>query len=126
MTLGRMRTARTVLLAIAIVALVASCSQRRSRRQTDNFPPITLQIDNQNFNDVTVYLVWGSDRRRLGVVNGNTRNTFTSRWNGPTFAVEVDVLAGNRYRGEQVSVNPGDEFVIEIPSSLDRFRVYRR
>ena len=110
---------------LAVIAVLAACSSR-GRGQTDRFPPLGVQVENQNFSDVTVYLVWNSDRRRLGVVNGNTRSTFTTAWYGPAMHVELDMLAGSRYRGERISVSPGDQVVIEIPSSIERMRVYRR
>lgn len=122
-----MRPAPRVLLATLALATIAACGGRSSRRANDNFPPVTVHVMNQNFNDVTVYFVWGGgDRRRLGVVNGHGQATFTARWQAPTVQVEVDVLAGSRYRGERFTANPGDEFIIEIPSALERFRVYRR
>jgi hypothetical protein len=110
----------------AMVLLTTMACSARGRRQEENFPPVAVQVENQNFNDVTVYLVWNSDRRRLGVVNGNSRGSFSTQWHGPSMQVELDVLAGRRYRGDRISVNPGDNVVIEIPSTLERFRVYRR
>jgi hypothetical protein len=85
-----------------------------------------VQVDNQNFNDVTVYLIWRSDRRRLGSVGGHSRATFTSQWYGPDLLVELDVLAGSRVRSERVPVNPGEQLVVEIPATIERLRVIRR
>jgi hypothetical protein len=112
-------------LSLLVAGTSASCSSRSARQQSQ-FQPITVQVENQNFNDVTVFLVWNTDRRRLGVVNGNTRSNFTSQWYGPTLELEIDVLAGRRYRSERISVNPGDELIAEIPSTLERIRIYRR
>jgi hypothetical protein len=113
------------LLCIAVIAHSAACSSRRAQR-TENFPPVKLEIINQNFYDATVYLLWRSDRRRLGVVGGNSRQSFTSQWYGPEVQVELQMLAGTRVRGDRFGVNPGDEFVIEIPSDPNRLRIYRR
>jgi hypothetical protein len=123
---GRGRRLAALALLLGALSVLADCSARSRRNQSTAFTPITVHVDNQNFNDVTVYLVWRSDRRRLGSVGGHTRASFTSPWYGPELQVELDVLAGSRIRGDRVAVNPGDEMVIEIPSAAERFRVYRR
>jgi len=120
---GRLRLALLLLLALGTAA---ACSSRRNRREA-SFPPIQVHVENLNFYDATVYLIWRSDRRRLGVVNGNGRQTFTSTWNGPDVTVEIELLAGRRYRGDTIGISPGDDLVLEIPAAnVDRLRVYRR
>lgn len=117
---------RLVLLLLLAFGTAAACSSRRNRRDT-SFPPIQVHVENLNFYDATVYLIWRSDRRRLGVVNGNGRQTFTSTWNGPDVTVEIELLAGRRYRGDTIGISPGDDLVLEIPAAnVDRLRVYRR
>jgi hypothetical protein len=114
------------ILIVALITTGAACSSRRSRGRDETFPPVRLEIFNQNFYDATVYLIWRSDRRRLGVVGGNSRQSFTSQWYGPEFQIELQMLAGSRIRGDRVGVNPGEEFVVEIPSDPNRLRIYRR
>jgi len=116
------RGALLIVLAIGVTA----CTTRSRRAQQNAYQPITVQVENQNFNDVTVYLLWRSDRRRLGSVGGHSRATFTSEWYAPDLVVELDVLAGSRVRSDRVPVNPGDRLIVEIPSQIERVRVIRR
>jgi hypothetical protein len=117
---------RSRLLVITVLLAVTACTTRSRRAQQSAYQPITVQVENQNFNDVTVYLLWRSDRRRLGSVGGHSRATFTSQWYAPDLVVELDVLAGSRVRSDRVQVNPGEQLYIEIPAQIDRVRVLRR
>lgn len=113
------------LLALVILA-AASCSSRRGQQQGNNYPPIKVSIENQNFYDATVYLSWRGDRRRLGVVGGNTTQTFESPWFGPEVTIQIDLLAGGRRSGDPIGISPGEELVVQIPANIDRLRVIRR
>jgi hypothetical protein len=113
---------------IALVVLVAaSCSSRRSNQQQgNNYPPIRVSIENQNFYDATVYLSWRGDRRRLGVVGGNTTQVFQSPWFGPEVTIQIDLLAGGTRSGDPIGISPGEELVVQIPANIDRLRIIRR
>jgi len=115
----------TLALVLLLFAL-AACATGRRRQQSNAYPPIRVSIENQNFYDATVYLRWRGDRRRLGVVNGNTSSDFESPWYGPDLQVEIELLAGSRYVGDPIGVSPGDQLVVEIPANADRLRVFRR
>jgi hypothetical protein len=120
------RTTRpALLLLLAIVMAAVSCSSKRRPRE-ESFPPITVEVENQNFYDATVYLLWQSDRRRLGVAPGNATQSFTSSWRGPELTVMIEMLAGRRYQSIPIGVSPGDGLVVEIPVAPERFHVYRR
>jgi hypothetical protein len=41
-----------------LLVVAASCSSRRSQQRDNNYPPIKVSIENQNFYDATVYLSW--------------------------------------------------------------------
>jgi hypothetical protein len=119
------RMALLLLLLLGIVTAAASCSSKR-RPRDERFPPITVEVENQNFYDATVYLLWQSDRRRLGVVGGNAKQSFTTNWGGPQVTVMIEMLAGRRYQSIPVGVSPGDDLVVEIPVAPERFHIYRR
>jgi hypothetical protein len=71
--------------------------------------PVTIVVENQNFYDATIYLRWyNGERRRLGTVTGYTTREFDTRWVAPEVQVEVDLLAGGTYRGDRISVSPGE------------------
>lgn len=105
-------------LVLAATPLVSSCAKKAAPVAGDE--PVTIVVDNQNFYDATVYLRWYSDRRRLGNVVGYTKKEFETRWVGPEVQVEVDLLAGGTYRGDRISVSPGETIEVDLPPSLNR------
>jgi hypothetical protein len=121
-----MKRSHAVSLFVLVILVAASCSSGRGRQQSSNYPPIKVSIENQNFYDATVYLSWRGDRRRLGVVGGNTTQTFESQWFGPEVTIQIDLLAGGRRTGDPIGISPGEELVVQIPANIDRLRVIRR
>lgn len=119
------RIPRLTVFLVLSIGLSAACSSRRPARE-ESFPPVTVRVDNQNFYDATVYMIWQSDRRRLGVVSGNGSENFTTNWHGPEVTVQIEMLAGRRYQYIPIGVSPGDRLVVEIPVAPERFHVYRR
>jgi hypothetical protein len=119
------RTLRLALFLVLTIGTAAACSSKRSPRDPP-FPPVTVQVENQNFYDATVYVLWRSARRRLGVVSGNGQQTFSTRWGGPEVTFQIEMLAGRRYSSIPLGVSPGDDLVVEIPIAPGRFHVYRR
>lgn len=109
-----------VMVALVALGVAAGCSSRQDASPDQR---VTVVVDNQNFYDATVYLRWYSDRRRLGSVTGYTRKEFDAGWQGPEVQVEVDLLAGGTYRGDRISVSPGETLQVELPPNLDRLRV---
>ena len=79
---------------------------------------VELQITNQNFKDARIYALWGGERRRLGMVSGNTSQTFRVQWRpGANLRIEVDFLAGGGFVSESVSTWPGEAFEFIIPAN---------
>jgi hypothetical protein len=114
--------ARTIgrrwILALAIVSL--ACSTGRGPRKGDDGPlRTTIDVQNQGFNDMTVYVLREGVRTRLGIAPGNKTTVFTIPdylLGGTTFLRFVaDPIGGNRTPvTEEVDVNPGDELVMII------------
>lgn len=123
----RPRTMRWFNLSAAalVVALVAGCGS--SRNLTNPFDPgsataqsIRIQVENNNFNEATVRSV-ARIERRLGVVPGNGRESFTLNW--PTvddLRVRIDILAGERFTTNRVSVAPGEVVYLTIQNPVYR------
>jgi len=125
--LWRSHARRGLLTLSALASVLMSSACTRGRTGTNEFAPISIQIDNQNFNDATIYLVWQNDRRRLGSVVGKNQATFSSPWYGSLLQIEIDFLAGTRQRGDAMSVTPGATYLVVIPPNMDqRIRVIRR
>lgn len=81
---------------------------------------ITLEVENHNFNDATLRAV-ARVERRLGVVNGNGKETFTIPWSTvDDLQIRIDVLAGDRFTTNRVTVSPGDSVHLTIQNPLYR------
>ncbi|MDE2752092.1 MAG: hypothetical protein OXI83_05895 [Gemmatimonadota bacterium] len=108
-----------------VLALVTGCTG--SREVTNPFDPrsassqsIRINVENNNFNEATVRAVARTERR-LGVVPGNGRESFTLNW--PTvddLRIRIDILAGDRYTTNRVSVGPGETVYLQIMNPVYR------
>ncbi len=113
----------TVLVAAAIAA--TGCVGLRTapnpfEEGADAQRVITIEVENHNFNDATLRAVARMERR-LGVVTGNGKQTFTIPW--PTvndLQIRIDVLAGDRFTTNRVSVSPGESVFLTIQNPLYR------
>jgi hypothetical protein len=84
------------------------------RRET-----VRLTVTNQNFSDARVYALWNGERRRLGLVTGNSSQTFTMDWRpGATLRIEVDFVAGGSFVSEGISSWPGETWEFIIPARV--------
>jgi hypothetical protein len=115
--LPRMLGARLIL-ALALISL--GCSTGRARRTGIEEPKrTTIEVQNQGFNDMTVYAIINGSRTRLGTAPGNKSTVLTVPEyliNGTTFMRFVaDPIGGNRTPvTEEIDVSPGDELVMII------------
>ena len=80
---------------------------------------VSLRVSNQNFSDARVYALWNGERRRLGLVTGNSSQTFTMNWRpGATLRIEVDFVAGGSFVSEGISSWPGESWEFIIPARV--------
>jgi len=76
---------------------------------------VQITIQNQNFNDATIWAEWGGGSRvRLGSVTGSSTRTFTTRYRSEVVRFEIDFLGGGRYSTQSYPVNPGDHLDLRI------------
>ena len=81
-----------------------------------------LRVENQGFSDMVIYAVTGTQRVRLGLVTGNSTQSFTIpnyliRGAGPIRFL-ADPVGGERTPvSEEISVQPGDVVGLTIPPS---------
>ncbi len=115
---------RWALLCVAVASLSACTGSREVRNPFDRSPAaaglIRIDVVNDNFNEATVRAVARTERR-LGVVPGNGRESFTLPW--PVvddLRVRIDVLAGDRFTTNRVSVAPGDRVHLTVARPLYR------
>lgn len=110
---------RFLLLLIMLVPTLSACGGSRAARPADG-EVTTLVVDNQNFTDMTIYLLNGGQRIRLGRATGKATTTMTIRRALLSFPRDVSFVADPiGGRGESstntIWVNPGDRLTLRIP-----------
>ena len=110
---------------LLIALLLAAC--RSARESDDGAPsptrgPATLQVENRRFSDMTVYVLEGAQRQRLGVARGLATTSFTIpdrlvRGGQAPLRFFCDPIGGEGLPvSEEILVEPGDEVQLIIPS----------
>jgi len=80
---------------------------------------LRIQIQNMNFNDVTVYALASGQRIRLGNVTGKTDENFQIDWNfANPISFQVDVIGGRGCDTSAIPVDPGARVWVQIPSEV--------
>jgi hypothetical protein len=108
---------------IFAVGVLTGCSASHKSAETAPTPEkqTLLSVDNRAFLDMTVYVLNGPQRVRLGIAGGKTVTELTI----PAFLVRVpkplrflaDPIGGGRTPlSEEIMVEPGDEVSLTIPS----------
>ena len=110
--------ARCLVLALA-VALLGCRTGHAARDANDGSLRTTIDVQNEDFNDMTVYVLANGARTRLGIAPGNKTTVLTIPaylLNGvPVMRFVADPIGGNRTPvSEEIDVNPGDELVMII------------
>ncbi len=75
---------------------------------------IKLIVQNHNYHQATIKAL-GRSQRKIGVVSGNSKKTFDLIW--PTvdqLVLEIDLLAGSRFRTNSISLEPGESATLYI------------
>lgn len=111
------RRSASLMLVLAIVAL--GCRTATPRNVDDGPKVTTVDVQNQGFNDMTVYVVNAGSRTRLGIAPGNRTTTLTiPAWlvSSTTYLRFVlDPIGGNRTPvTEEIDVSPGDQLVLIV------------
>jgi hypothetical protein len=109
---------------LAPLLLIAACSAGSS---VDEAPspdrgPATLRVENRNFLDMTVYVVSGTQRQRIGVARGNATTSLTIpdrliRGGATPLRFLCDPVGGEGLPvSEEIVVQPGDVVDLVIPA----------
>ncbi len=115
---------RLVLL-LSVATAMAGCTGFRTapnpfEEGADAQRQITIEVENHNFNDATLRAVARMERR-LGVVTGNGKQTFTIPWTtADDLQIHIDMLAGDRFTTNRVTVSPGESVFLTIQNPLYR------
>ncbi|MBA3646066.1 MAG: hypothetical protein H0W63_07775 [Gemmatimonadaceae bacterium] len=115
-----MKSTRSILAALAGFSLALSaCAPVKTAPGTYQ-TRTTLKVDNRAYLDMTIYVMRGAERVRLGQATGASSSTFTI----PADMVQMltplrfvaDPIGSSRAAiSEELNVRAGDEVVMEIP-----------
>lgn len=110
---------RTFLMAATVT--VAGCMNRATRsnpfERGEGASSVRINVENRNFNQATLYAE-GAMTRRLGIVGGNTSESFTLPWpSDGDLRIRIDILAGTEYTTNTLGMRPGDtaNLIIDNP-----------
>ena len=112
-----------VVLSFALIgtapAAVTSCSLNRSARRVDEPPPTVVQVNNNNFLDMVVYVVQRGQRIRLGTATSNRATNFVIPphvFFGPTpISFVVDPVGSGRIQStSEIVVDAGEELELRL------------
>lgn len=110
--------------ALILVAAASSACASRSRagRNAPKQPPTYVEVQNQNWTDMTIYVFpgQGGQRIRLGTVTGTSTSTFLIPshlvFGATSLRFLADPLAGSSNPvSEAITVTPGDTVTLTIP-----------
>lgn len=109
------------LLLLALALSVAGCGGRRRGPAPPQGPRTTVRVENQNFLDMNIYVLNGSQRVRLGNVSGVSTRVFTIPPNlvfgiGSLRFQADPVGSGRTPISQEISVRAGDEVLLVIPN----------
>ena len=114
---------RTFLLAAAVAVMGCATGQpdrRNPFERGEETRSIRVSVVNRNFNQATLYAL-GPSQRRLGVVSGNGSQSFYLPWPADgDLRVRIDVLAGEEFTTNSVSLRAGDTAHLSIENPLYR------
>ncbi len=97
---------RLELTLLALVLLFSStCSRRQAPGDTTPRSEWSLRVDNHHWLDVTVYVIHGGQRTRIGVVTAATANTFILPPHFLAHSREIRLVASPIGGGETPSVS---------------------
>ena len=112
---------RVRVLVISIALFAAACTGfRHGSTAIDPNQPTIVQVDNQGFLDMAVYVMRSSERVRLGTATGNSKSNIrvpAGIVSGLTpLRFVADPIGGTRASvSEEITVAPGDTVGLTIP-----------
>ena len=117
-----MKSTRLIPALFAVLALsAAACTPVKTAPGTDE-PKTTLRVDNRAYLDMTIYVMRGAERVRLGQASGASTSSFVIPPDVMQSVMPLrfvaDPIGSSRAEiSEQINVRPGDQVVMEIPPS---------
>ena len=121
------RAGRAVGLSLLMAMTVLACRKRdaETRPAPDPNTPVPVEIESHFMGDVTIYLVRGSMRQRLGMVTGlgTAEFTFPWRWlsqSGTSRLMAYPIAGARAHLSEPLIVQPGQWIKWTLEADLTR------
>ena len=117
-----MRRVLPAVLLITLLLALGGCSGRRGRGPAPPAGPrTTVRVENQNFLDMNIFVMNGSQRIRLGTVSGVTTRVLTIPSNlifgSASLRFMADPVGSTRAPiSQEITVRAGDEVLLTIPN----------
>ena len=117
-----MHHTRRQLLSYLALVLLAACSSAGRPSRPGSEERTILEVENRSFTDMTIYLVEGAGRRRLGLATGSTTTKMTIPASAVSSGRELQFLADpigsdRTARSDRIYVRPGETVTLMIPPS---------
>jgi hypothetical protein len=114
---------RTVLLLALAAALTTGCARRAQTAEPSGAmgtERTTVRVENRSFADMTIYVLRGAERIRLGTATGSATTVLEIPGTVVTIPTLLRFLAdpigsSRTPVSEEINVRPGDEVTLMIP-----------
>ena len=117
-----MRTTVRIFALAAMCITLAVCSRNPRPSSGSAQEKTMLRVENQGFSDMTIYVLQGGQRIRLGLAVGNSTSVFRIPdyllGAGNALRFLADPVGSRRTPvSDEISVHPGDQVTLTIPPS---------
>lgn len=102
-------------LTLALTACASASAANPMDEQGRRSNEIEVIVQNQDFNQVTVYTARGASYQRLGIVEGKSEGSFKTDWFYPDIQLRVKFLSGPDLITSRQGVTPGEILELIIP-----------
>lgn len=108
---------RSLLIATALLA--TACASGGQGSIGEDTAPIVVQVQNNNFQDATIFFTRDGERERLGIVTGKSDRSFAIPWGfNMVLRLEAVFIGGGYCSTERFQMEPGQRYVLELQPDL--------
>lgn len=119
---GGLRTLMMLPVLLLFVALQSACAMPWQddrpvpASQDEMEETVLLDVDNRNFQDARIYLLWDGIPDRAGMVTGKTQETLRVESRPGELQIQVDFVAGGSRLSDPIQVWDGETVEVLIPA----------
>lgn len=111
---------RTQLMPLFAIVMLTACGAARPSRPGMEQERTVLQVENRSFADMTIYVIEGGARRRLGTATGGVTTELTIPatliYGGRDLQFLADPIGSSRTAvSDRIFVRPGERVTLMIP-----------